>query len=104
MSLEGNTMRYLCHAADRRLLTGAKEEDEGGLTFTQYLYAIQWICVSGGMTLFNKYVLDKTRGNFPYPMVLTSWHMSVPIVCVSCPSDEGFVPGFFALSVLGFSS
>ena len=56
-------------------LEGAKEEHTGALNCTQYLFAVQWIAVSAGMTLFNKYVLDKHRGNFPYPMVLTSWHM-----------------------------
>lgn len=36
-------------------------------------YVVAWIGFSGGVILFNKYLLDTM--NFRYPIILTTWHM-----------------------------
>lgn len=55
-------------------LKAAVEEYEGGLTSRQYFFVVQWIAVSSGLTMFNKYVLSS---GFHYPMLMTSWHMLI---------------------------
>ena len=40
-----------------------------------WVYIAQWIAISSGMILFNKFMLDQFE--FPYPMFLTTWHMLV---------------------------
>ena len=48
-------------------------EGGGGYKLQAWLYIVFWISVSCTMILFNKAVLDQME--FPFPMVLTTWHM-----------------------------
>ena len=51
----------------------AEEYVPGALNGRALFFLFQWITISGGMIMFNKWLMTK-RG-FPHPMSLTSWHM-----------------------------
>ena len=39
-------------------------------------YIAAWITMSSSVILFNKKILDPKSLNFPYPILLTTWHLS----------------------------
>ncbi|EAS32421.3 uncharacterized protein CIMG_03445 [Coccidioides immitis RS] len=39
-------------------------------------YVISWIFFSSSVILFNKELLDKDRDRFPFPIILTTWHLA----------------------------
>ncbi|KAK2812769.1 hypothetical protein FQN50_001098 [Emmonsiellopsis sp. PD_5] len=39
-------------------------------------YVISWITLSGSVILFNKKLLDSRKNIFPFPIILTTWHLA----------------------------
>ncbi|PGH06058.1 hypothetical protein AJ80_08226 [Polytolypa hystricis UAMH7299] len=45
-------------------------------TFHPAVYVICWITLSSAVILFNKELLDQKKSLFPFPIILTTWHLS----------------------------
>ncbi|KAI9882891.1 MAG: hypothetical protein M1823_005363 [Watsoniomyces obsoletus] len=40
------------------------------------VYVIAWIALSSSVILFNKQIVDPDNLNFPFPIILTTWHLA----------------------------
>ncbi|DAA76076.1 TPA_exp: Integral membrane protein [Trichophyton benhamiae CBS 112371] len=45
-------------------------------SFHPAFYVISWITMSSAVILFNKDLLDKKQNKFPFPVILTTWHLA----------------------------
>ena len=58
--------------------SGEPQRRQTEMAYAAYIYIIFWISISCTMILFNKAVLDYMK--FPYPMFLTTWHMTLATI------------------------
>ena len=66
----------------------AEEYVPGALNPRAIYFLCQWIAISGGMIMFNKWLM--TKNGFPHPMALTSWHMVFGSVMTQVCVVNGF--------------
>lgn len=62
------------------------------MAISAWVYIVFWISISCTMILFNKAVLDQMK--FPYPMFLTTWHMTLSTVLTQIMANTtNMLPG-----------
>jgi len=48
------------------------------------VYIAAWIALSSSVIVFNKYILDPKKLNFPFPIFLTTWHLVFATFMTQC--------------------
>lgn len=59
---------------------------------TAYGLMLQWIVLSAGTIMTNKYILDRHLGNFPFPIALTCTHMAFCTLTATALVKTGVTP------------
>ena len=52
-----------------------RSQEADSASFHPAVYITTWIGLSSSVIIFNKYILDPKKGNFQFPIFLTTWHL-----------------------------
>jgi hypothetical protein len=83
----------LCLAAPTQEQGGGRNPCACHFSFKLVLFMSSWFFLSGGLTVFNKWVFVDTGGNFPYVSILSWFHMASATVLTR--ALRYFRPDFF---------